>query len=538
MADVASWTRIVSPTACRMDTERMDLAMMTKRAYVWTTIMGLAVLLTLLMTMILGTISFIGGNDAWNATTIYFRSAGLIGFAVGLLVVGIGSYFSPRSFALLRAQVASIVFVGGFVVLLIAYLTGTTSVALVTACGALIGIGGALCLVCWTHVLSDDRYLDPIKILFGASIVTLVLYAILHFIPTNMLLIILVAILVPIHLGLLSAVSRVDMYLLVDLEPWLHRDNHQNMMRDIVSPIIALVCAGLISPLMTGMAARAGVSERTQFICVLVALFIVICFFVVVVMNGIDITLTPVFMVGVPIILGLLLVTTTFFTNASAPLLLIFGTALPLLLLLILVPISQDVAHDNYVSLALVYGSLAGILYLFYVIGGLIATPLLATGINDAGITAILVGLFILAMFGVFMVIRRQEKMEFKASKDYTIIEIGPTPDEIKAGCEKTVAEHGYTDEESSILALLSRGGSVEEIAEETGLAKGAVRATIQRLYDDAGVSNRKELVTFMVKGLPQDSDEEDTASEETTEDDDKPSTSRQTKRRKRSYPH
>lgn len=54
--------------------------------------------------------------------------------------------------------------------------------------------------------------------------------------------------------------------------------------------------------------------------------------------------------------------------------------------------------------------------------------------------------------------------------------------------------EHGMSDREREVMALLLKGKTTNEIAQELYISQGTVKAHLHRIYTKAGVANRKDL--------------------------------------------
>ena len=63
----------------------------------------------------------------------------------------------------------------------------------------------------------------------------------------------------------------------------------------------------------------------------------------------------------------------------------------------------------------------------------------------------------------------------------------------------KTPAQASFSDRETEVLALVARGSSNKEIAQELFLSKGTVKAHISHIMAKVGAERRADLVRFAV---------------------------------------
>lgn len=145
------------------------------------------------------------------------------------------------------------------------------------------------------------------------------------------------------------------------------------------------------------------------------------------------------------------------------------------------------------------FAAVEGLVCLVVMLAQLFATP--GSVISSSKLAVVSVAV-LAAVLGAMVILNTRflGALENTAAPDPAeqSVTAGLNPRTTDSAVARLIDEHGLTQREGEVLALLARGRSLPYIQEELGIAVGTAQAHVRHIYDKLGVHNRQQLLDMV----------------------------------------
>lgn len=444
---------------------------------------------------------------------------GLICLAANFMtffIFALGAYLRPRLFQRCPFYCVWVPLVFGFALLQGMVITGASILVLIILSGISIGLGSACGLICWEQVFSENAAIGIRRVILSSTALTAVPYYLITLVtPQDYLIPVLTFVLVPLCLVLLYLAGRGgDTPPLVDLAPSRNRAAYKKVLSRLWVPMLCALSFGLVSPIVDIVALRGAPSYSLTMILIQISgVFVAgILWFLWNHLHQYP-SIVRVCMLILPVFAVLLFFFPFVGTGYSYAVLFVAAGCYVIVSILMMVT-CIDEAENARVSLVVVYGLFAGILYVSRMLGEVVARAFVANSYDQS------VQVIASAVFLVY-VVSMVAYLAYRAlNKGATYAQEGNAPDDgagdgvlptramlnkiLGARCDALAKTHSLSEREREVLEFLARGYTVPGIADELFLSRNTVRTHTKRLYAALGVHTRQELIR-MVEDAPVD---------------------------------
>ena len=164
-------------------------------------------------------------------------------------------------------------------------------------------------------------------------------------------------------------------------------------------------------------------------------------------------------------------------------------------------------ARKNLVDIRMGFGLLMGAAQLGILLGSVLLAPGDGTGLDDALVTPVLCGVFVLTCSIVPSEARRDEMTKTHTIADcaqavLTTPEVAPEPLTFDGACEGIAQECGLSARELEVLRLLARGHGRAYIRDELVISKNTIATHARHIYQKTGTHAQQELIVLVQERL------------------------------------